>query len=176
MYMDEKMDEGDIISSKELLIGDNDTLDSLSDKMSILGGDLLLDTLPSIINHTNNKIKQNEQEVTYGYNIKKEEEKIDFSKSAIEIRNLVRALNSEPGAYCLLDNKRLKIYEVIILDKKSNTLPGKIIDIEKNGLIVTTKDYLIKIIDIKLEGKKRCLVNEFLNGIKKDNLIDKVLE
>lgn len=176
MYMDSKMDSGDIISQRSIKIDDNDNLDSLYNKLSLLGRDLLIDTLPSIIENTNDRIKQDESLVTYGLNIKKEEERIDFNNKAIDVNNLIRGLSSIPGAYCYLDNKRLKIYKAFVLDKKSNGKIGEIIDIDKYGIIVNCKDYCIKIIDIKLEGKSRCLVCDYLNGIKKNELIGKVLK
>lgn len=165
MYMDKKMDSGDIISQRKIDILDSDILDTLYEKMSYLGRDLLKDTLPSIFEGTNNRIKQDESEVTFGFNITKEEERIDFNKSASEINNLIRGLNSVPGAYCILDDKRLKIYSVEVLDSISKLEPGTIKEFNNNNFIVCTKDYDISIKDLKLEGKKRCFVKEFLNGI-----------
>lgn len=165
MYMDKKMDAGDIISQKSLEIKNTDNLDSIYSSLSTLGSELLIETLPSIINGTNNRIKQNENEVTFGYNISKEDELINFNDSAINIFNKVRGLCSIPGASCYYNGKRLKIYEVEVTNKLSKDIPGKIVEVNKDSLIVTTKDYLIKIKDIKLEGKKRCMVSEYLNGI-----------
>ena len=113
MKMSEKMDAGDIISQEELTIEKDDILDTLYKKMSELGKKLLLETIPTILNNTAKYTKQDETKVTFGYNITKENEKIDFSKSKEEIRNLVRGLNSIPGSFCYLDEKRMKIYEVI---------------------------------------------------------------
>ena len=132
--------------------------------------------LPSIIDKTCTFTKQDESLVTFAYNISKEDEKIDFFKSGLEIKNLIRGLSSIPGAYCYLDNKRLKIYEVEILKETSNKEPGTIIKIDKESIICTCKDSLIKIKDIQLEGKKRCLVKEYLNGININDLIGKVLK
>ena len=176
MYMDKLMDSGDIISQEALEILDEDNLDSLYEKMSLLGANLLIKTLPSIINGTNKRIKQNEEEVTFGYNITKEEEKIDFSKKSKDIYNQIRGLSSIPGAYCLLGDKRLKIYQSEITNQKSISLPGEITKIDKTGIYVNTKDYIIKLIDIKLEGKKRCLVKDFVNGINTKDYIGKILK
>lgn len=165
MYMDKKMDAGDIISQRSLEIKNTDNLDSIYSSLSTLGSELLIETLPSIINGTNNRIKQNENEVTFGYNISKEDELINFNDSAINIFNKVRGLCSIPGASCYYNGKRLKIYEVEVTNKLSKDIPGKIVEVNKDSLVVTTKDYLIKIKDIKLEGKKRCMVSEYLNGI-----------
>jgi len=175
MYMDSKMDSGDIISRKEVEILDTDNLDSLYSKMSLVGADLLLETLPSIIDGTNDRIKQNEDEVTFGFNITKEDELINFKDKAINIFNKVRGLDSVPGASAYLNGKRVKIYKVLVTDKVSKNLPGQIIDIEKDSLVVSTSDYLIKIIELKMEGKKRCKVSEYLNGIQnKKELIGKI--
>ena len=176
MYMDKKMDSGDIISQEAIEIKENDNLDLVYEKMSQLGANLLIKTLPEIINGTNKRIKQNELEVTFGYNITKEEEKIDFNKNAQEIHNRIRGLSSMPGAYCLFEDKRLKIYTSEITEKKSNDIPGKIVKIDKTGMYINTKDYIIKILDIKLEGKKRCLIKDFVNGIKQEDYVGKVLK
>ena len=176
MYMDKLMDSGDIISQEEIEILDNDNLDSLYEKMSHLGANLLIKTLPSIIEGTNNRIKQNENEVTFGYNITKEEEKIDFSKNSKEIHNRVRGLSTVPGAYCIFENQRLKVYNTEITKVESKNQCGTIVDVDKTGISVATKDYIIKLTDIKLEGKKRCHVKDFINGIQKEEYIGKVLK
>lgn len=175
MYMASKMDAGDIISQKSLKIEENDNLDYIYNKMSVLGSELLIDTLPSIFNKTNSRIKQDESLVTFGFNIRKEEEKIDFDKSSTDIHNRIRGLSSIPGAYAILDNKRVKIYESFITDKVSNKGPGTIIDINKDGMYVATKDRIIKITDLKIEGKKRCKIQDFINGVKKEDYINKKL-
>ena len=171
MYMDKKMDAGDIISQKSTPIHEDTTLDELYSRLSYLGRDLLMETLPSIIDGTNNRVKQNEEEVTYGLNITKEEELINFNDSVSNVHNKIRGLSSIPGAYAMLNNKRMKIY----LSEKTNNIskekPGTITDINKNGITVSTKDYDIILKNIKLEGKNRCDVKDFINGIKKENFI-----
>lgn len=176
MYMDKRMDSGDIISQEEINILNEDTLDTLYEKMSNLGANLLVKTLPSILAGTNQRIKQNEKEVTFGYNITKEEEKIDFKNSSREIYNQIRGLSSIPGAYCFLDDKRLKVYQSEITNKKTISTYGEIVNIDKTGIYVNTNDFVIKLTDIKLEGKKRCHVKDFVNGIKKEEYIGKVLK
>ena len=176
MYMDKKMDAGDIISQSKITIDDNDTLDSLYEKMSHLGEKLLIETLPSIINGSNKRIKQEEEKVTYGLNITKEEEKIDFYKPSYNIYNLIRGLSSVPGAYCYLDEKRLKIYMSELTNIKSKKEPGTIEKIDKTGIYVSTIDNVIKITNFKLEGKKRVNIGEFINGIKIDDYLGKVLK
>ena len=158
MYMDKKMDSGDIISQRSINIDDNMILDDLYYKLSILGRDLLMETLPSILNGTNSRIKQNEEEVTYGLNITKEEELINFNDSVSNVHNKIRGLSSIPGAYAMLNNKRMKIY----LSEKTNNIskekPGTITDINKNGITVSTKDYDIILKNIKLEFYRHPLI------------------
>lgn len=177
MYMDSKMDNGDIISQEKIKIEDDDILDTLYYKLSILGRDLLLKTLPNIISGNITRTKQNESEVTFGYNIKKEEEHINFNETSINIHNLVRGLNSFPGAYFIMNDIRVKVYETIVLDKVYSGLVGEIVDLNKQGFIVKTKDTSILIKDIKVEGKKRTKTCDYLNGIKdKKSLIGIVLK
>ncbi|MGN0973709.1 MAG: methionyl-tRNA formyltransferase [Bacilli bacterium] len=165
MYMDEKMDSGDIISQEKITIKDTDTVGILWDKLSVMGAELLLKTLPDIINDNINRIKQNEDEVTYAYNIQREEEKIDFSKTTKEVFNRIRGLNPYPGAYAKLNNKIVKIYDV---EYTKNIHPdkqiGQIIKADKNGIIVSLKDGELIIKSLQMEGKKKTTVKEFVNG------------
>ena len=171
MYMDKRMDAGDIISQRAIPLTIDMNLDIAYEKLAIIGRDLLIETIPSIINGTNNRIHQDENEVTFGYNITKEEEKINFDDTSMNVYNKIRGLSSVPGAYAIINNKRMKVYSSTISDIKSKNLPGVIEDIRNDGIYVNTKDYIIKLTDIKLEGKKRCQVHEFINGIKKEDYI-----
>ena len=175
MSMSEKMDAGDIISQSSLEIGEDEILDSLYERMSLLGANLLLDTIPNIIDGTAKYFPQNEEEVTFGLNITKEEEKIDFNKTVVEIKNRVRGLNSVPGAYIVLEDKRMKVYKVMVDDndyKKGEI--GEIVAVTDDAMVVKCLDGYVKILEIALEGKKRCLVKDYFNGVKKESLVGKV--
>ena len=176
MYMDSKMDSGDIIYQSKIEIGDNDNLDKIYKEMSFLGARTLLEILPQIFEGTNSRIKQDETLVSFGLNITKEEEKIDFNQSSLRIHNKIRGLSSIPGAYALINDKRMKIYESKLTDIPSKNVPGTIVKIDKNGILVSTNDKDIIITDIKLEGKKRCLVKDFINGINVSNYLKKRFE
>ena len=178
MKMSEKMDAGDIIAQRSLKIGNDEILDSLYQRMSILGKELLLDTLPDILDGAVKYFPQNEEEVTFGFNIMKDDEKIYFESNVNDVCNLVRGLNSVPGAYTILDGKRMKIYEVekvIDNDYKKGEI-GEIVAVLDDGMIVRCNDGYIKILEIALEGKRRCKVRDYFNGIKKDSLVGKVLK
>ena len=176
MYMDTKMDAGDIISQESIEIFDTDTVESLHDRLSIIGSKLLIKTLPDIINGTNSRIKQNEDEVTFGFNITREEELLDFSKTKREIFNQIRGLNPFPGAYFFLDNKIVKVYDTVIIDDISykDKENGTIVKLDNNGLYIKVKDGLVVIKELKYEGKKKMKIKDFLNGYK-DNIIGKVV-
>lgn len=176
MYMDVKMDSGDIISQREVKILDSDNLESLHDKLSEVGTSLLLDTLPSIIDGSNSRTKQNEDEVTYAYNIKREEEHIDFSKTSREVFNLIRGLCPVPSSNAILDEKEMKIYKSTISSKNYNGEYGEIVDITKEGIVVKTGDTAIILTEVKPFGKKKMDANSYVNGIGKNNLIGKVFK
>lgn len=176
MYMDVKMDSGDIISQRETVIEDIDNLESLHDRLSIMGKELLLDTMPSIISGTNNRMKQDLGEVTFGFNILRSEEHIDFSKTSREVFNLIRGLSPVPGANAIFDDREMKIYESIISDKKVGGKCGEITNIYKNGIGVCTGDGEIILTSIKPFGKKRMDAASYLNGVDKESLVGKVFE
>lgn len=177
MYMAEGMDSGDIITQKEIPIEENDTAETLHDKLSILGRDLLIETLPSIINGTNQRIKQDDANVTYGFNIKREDEHILFNKTSRQIYNQIRGLNSWPGAYCLYDGKVLKVWS----SRESNAYPetnifGQITNIYKDGFGVKTGNGEIVITSVQPEGKKKMNAIDFINGENnKGSIIGKIL-
>ena len=175
MYMDEGMDSGDIITQKEIDILDNDTASTLHEKLSKLGSELLIETLPSIIDGTCTRIKQDESKVTFAKVIKPEDEKIDFNKTSYEIYNQIRGLNSFPGAYFILDDKRIKVFESYIPDEYfPEKLNGEIVKIYKDGIGIKTNSGVIVLTVIKPEGKSEMLVSNYLNGIK-ENLIGKIV-
>lgn len=174
MYMNNKMDEGDIISQKETKIEESDTLETLHDRLSLIGRDLLIETIPNIINNSINRIKQNNEEATYGYNITKEDEKINFNKTAREVFNQIRGLNPHPGAYTTFNGKVLKIWKSETLNNTYEE-PGKIVKLYEDGIGVACKEGEIVFKEVGLEGKKRQTAKDFINGHKKD-LIGSILK
>ncbi|MBQ8132004.1 MAG: methionyl-tRNA formyltransferase, partial [Bacilli bacterium] len=153
-----------------------DNLESLHDRLSVMGRELLLDTLPSIIDGTNERIKQNEEEVTFGYNIQREEEHLDFTKTTREVFNHIRGLCPVPGANAILDGVEYKIYEARMGDTKYQKQCGEISKIYKDGIGVCTSDGEIILTSIKQAGKKRMSVRDYLNGKDGDSLLGKVFE
>ncbi len=175
MYMDVAMDSGDIISQRETEILETDTMETLHDKLQLIGRELLLDTLPSILDGSAKRIKQNSDEVTFAYNIKRDEEYLDFSKTSEELFNQIRGLNPFPGSSCVIGNKEFKVYMSRIQKNDTSNYPsGKVLHIYKDGIGIATKDYELVLTDIKPMGKRRMLASNFINGIKKEDYIGKV--
>ncbi|WP_167954864.1 methionyl-tRNA formyltransferase [Anaerosporobacter faecicola] len=176
MYMGQKMDNGDIISQKSIAIEETDNVGTLHDKLSILGADLLMETLPAIISGQSNQIVQNEEEVTFAYNISREEEHIDFNKTKIEVFNQIRGLNPWPVANTILDEEEIKIYEAVIgEDLYAEQANGEIVKLYKDGIGVKVSDGEIILKTIKPAGKKKMSAKDYVNGWKeKNNLIGKV--
>lgn len=169
MYMAMAMDSGDIISQRSIPITKKDTKGTLFEKLSIVGRDLLLETLPSIIDGTAKRIKQDESEVTYAYNIKKHEERLDLSRSKEELDCQLRAFLPEPGCYLKIDNQRLKIYDGRpsddpLKDTHKGLDNGTIVAVEKRYFRLKVKDGYLDIYEVQLAGKKKTPTFQFLNG------------
>ena len=165
MYMDEKMDSGDIIYQEKVKIEENDNAGTLFDKLSILGSKMIIKVLPYIINGTNKRIKQNENEITYAYNITREEEHILFNKSTRDVYNHIRGLYPWPVGYATLDDKKVKIYSSKIGTSTKYGEAGEIINIYNDAIGVKTLDGEILITELQFEGKKRVFVKDYLNGL-----------
>lgn len=170
MYMAKKMDAGNIISQKEITIGNEETTGELYDRLSVVGADLLLETLPSIIEGTNDSIVQDESLVTYAPTISREQEKLDFNQSAEAIYNQVRGMNPWPGAFTTYQGKAVKIWAGKIHEcdnaKKHHEHQenGTVVKIFKDAIGVKTGDGIYLITELQIAGKKRMLVKDYLNG------------
>ncbi len=172
MYMAKKMDAGDILMQKELVIDTEDTSDSLFKKMASLGASMINNCLEKIENGNITSIKQDENKATYAYNLTKEDELIDFTKTAKEVFNQIRGLSSNPGAYFTLDGIVYKMYSSIISNIVHNQEPGVIIEVTKSTFTVSCgNNSSITFDEIKPEGKNIMKVKEFLNGKGKNIII-----
>lgn len=177
MYMDEKMDSGDILYQKEIKIEDDDDAGTLFDKLSKLGSEMIMDFLPKLISNDFKIIKQDESEVTYAFNITREEEKINFNKTTKEVYNQIRGLYPWPISYTILDDKKVKIYEAKIGNSNKDGQVGEIIEINKDSIGVKTLDGEILITKLQFEGKKMVDVKSYLNGLQdKNSIIGKIFK
>lgn len=165
MYMAEKLDAGDILTQAEVAIGEEDNVGTLHDKLSKVGSDLLAETLPKLLNQELQAIKQNEDQATFAPNIKRSEEKIDWSKSGEDIYNHVRGLNPWPVAYTTLDGSILKIWQAKKLEDGNLAVPGTIIDVQNDGFIVSTgNETAILVTELQPSGKKKMPAKDYLRG------------
>ena len=170
MSMVKKMDAGNIIYQKETPISYDETVGELYDRLSTLGAEAIVEAMPAIIEGTNASIPQDESKVTYSPVISREQEKIDFNRPAIEIYNHVRGLNPWPGAYTTYQGKTVKIYQGLVhncpnaMTHHAHQEPGTIVKIFKDAIGVKVQDGVYIITEFQLEGKKRMLVKDYLNG------------
>ena len=171
MYMDKGMDTGDIIKKATIPIAPDDQLDTLSHKLSVLGAQLMLENLPSIIDGTNERTRQNDEEATLAPLIKREHEHLDFAKTKEDLYNLLRALSPNPYPYFILDGLEYKVVEAKPIDGCGT--PGTITEVGDDYLIIMGSNGGLKITKIKPFGKTIMLVRDYFNGIKKTTLIGK---
>ena len=165
MYMAKKLDAGDIIAQRAIDIEKEDDVGTMHDRLSFLGADLLKETLPAIINGTNNRQPQDDSKATFASNISRDDEKIDWQQPAEVIYNHIRGLSPWPVAYTIMDDANMKLYAAHIVSNKDGK-PGEIIETTKKAIIVGTGSQdAIALTDIQVAGKKRMLAANYLSGV-----------
>lgn len=167
MRMDAGLDTGDMIAKVVVPIAKDETGESLFDKLSQAGAELLVKTLPSLADKTAVYEKQPKESPTpYAAMITKEMGNLDFHKSAEELERLVRGLNSWPSAYTKLNGKTLKIWKAEVIEKKTKdiVLPGTVIMADESGFYIQTGKDILSVLELQLEGKKRMEASAFLRG------------
>ena len=164
MQMDIGMDTGDMIAKREVVIGEEETGGGLFDKLAEVGAKLCVETMVAIENGTATRTPQNHDEATHVSMISKELGNINWNQSAVEIERLIRGLNPWPSAFTKLDGKTFKIWKAKVLDKTSDVEPGCVANVEKDVLEVQTKDGVLSLLEVQLEGKKRMEIDAFLRG------------
>ena len=140
MYMVKKMDAGDIISQRSIPIEDTDDSGTMFKKLSLLGRDLLLETLPKLISGDVNPVAQDPDKVVFSPNITSEQEQIDFRLPARLIDAKVRGLRPAPLGNMVIDGLRTKIYDVTPLEEKTDLEPGKVVRVTKHQLVIAAGD------------------------------------
>lgn len=162
MRMDAGIDTGPVFATREIPITDTDDADSLSGKLAVLGGDLLVETLPSILDGTAEAIPQTETGATYARMLKKEDGLLDFQSTVQELSNRVRALYPWPGTYLIFENQPLKILKTMIL-MDSHGKPGTRSIIDGKPVIFCGQGALL-LEEVQPAGKKSMDGKTFLNG------------
>ena len=184
MFINEKMDEGDMLLKKEVKIGEDETLGEVWDKLSTVGANLLVKTIEKIEDGTIKRIPQDskgQEKPTYAPMLDKSIAQIDWeNKTAKEIKNLVRGLNPIMGAYTFINNKKIKIWKAQVLDEKdfaqqyeysvedlNNKKYGEVLIADsKKGLFIKAKEGIISVLEIQAENARKMDVLDFLRGNK----------
>jgi methionyl-tRNA formyltransferase len=176
MYMDIGMDTGDMILKEEVEIGEDETTGELWDRLSIIGGNLLVKTLRQIEEGTAKRIPQGE-DFSIAPMLNKEMSKIDWeNNTAAQIKNLVRGLNPIMGASCSLNGKKIKFWKVEKIEEENEAfdvedlkekIPGTVLlSDSKKGLYIKAKEGIISVLEIQGENAKRMNIGDFLRGNK----------
>lgn len=166
MYMEEKLDAGDMIAQEKVVIEKTDHVGILHDKLAKVGADLLEETLPKIFANKINPIKQDEHLATFAPNITRDDEKIDWKKSHVDVYNQIRGLRPWPVAYTTYKDERMKIWWASVVNARfPNHKPGEIVKVNNSSFtVVCGNEKAVQIEEIQPAGKKQMTVEEFLRG------------
>ncbi len=178
MEMVKKMDAGEMISQAAFDIDINDTTADVFAKMEDVACDLILKTLPTVFDKTFTLTKQPEDEVTYSPNISKEQEYIDFDDTALNVHNKIRGLVSFPVGHTYINDIRIKLFKSELTKTKAADV-ATVADIDNDAIYINCRDYVIKLVEIQVAGKKKMAISDYLNGnldIKKGDKVGMVCE
>lgn len=165
MYMEKAMDAGDILSQKAIPILEDDTTGSMFEKLSILGRDLLMETIPALIKGEITGVKQNEEEVTFAYNISPEQEILNLNEEASILINKIRGLLPTPAANMVIKGDTFKIYQAKVSELTHNESIGTIIGKTKKYFTVACGNgTALDIYELQVSGKRRMMATDFING------------
>lgn len=167
MFMVMKMDAGPILAQQSTPIHLTDDVGTIQNRLAIIGGNLLIETIPKVVSGSIHPQPQDESKVNFARNIKPEEEKLDLTKSAKVVFDHVRAFHPWPVAHLLIDGNKLKIYKVEIGERepKINARCGEVVCIDDLGVHVATSDGAIILKRVQFQGKSVLSIHEFMNGI-----------
>ena len=170
-FLKHEIDTGDIIFREKMPIGDDEIVGEIHDKMMILGAETLLKTVQAIDSQNVIPQPQPNEAATHAPKIFHETCQIDFSKTVLEVHNFVRGLSPYPTAWTVLEGLKLKVFRT----SKEMTPPqyetGKLVSDGKSYLKIACSDGFVHLLDIQLEGRKRMLIRDFLNGYNVDRYL-----
>ena len=163
MKMVAAMDAGAMYAKKEVIIDEDDNSTSLFNKMADAAKELILEYLPLYIDGKLPEIEQDENKVTFCPTIKPEQERLDLNLDVRAINGWIRGLSDHPGAYFLLEDKKLKVFKAKIVNENEGNV-GEIVRADKGGLVVQLKGGQLALLELQKEGKNRMDYKSFLNG------------
>jgi len=164
MLMGEGLDTGDILLKEETPIGENETAGELFDRLSIIGGSLLIRTLEELERGSIVPLPQDESKATYAPMLSKELGHINWNMDSKQVHNLIRGVNPWPGAYCFYEEKMLKILNADYVEGPENEVPGKVIKAQKGVLEIACRRGKIIVKQIQELGGKKMDIGAYLNG------------
>ena len=172
MQMDVGLDTGDMLEKIIVPLDKDETGGSLHDKLSVLGGDIILNVFEKIKNGTLTREKQDDEAATYCGKLDKTMGLLDFSKPVAQLERLIRGLNPWPCAYTSLDGKNLKLWKADVVsfnelqdvEHIDDSEYGTILKVTKDAIIVKALDGVLSIKELQLEGKKRMDAADFIRG------------
>ena len=165
MFTDKGMDTGDILLTRETPIGPAENAGELTDRLAVMGAQLLIETIRALEAGTLARTPQDHAAATYEPKMDKELGRIDWSKSAQELDWLVRGTTPWPGAFTTLGEQTIKVFELDILDGPASGAPGEIVAADaKRGLVVSCGDHDVALAQIQMPGAKRMNAKDYLRG------------
>ncbi len=164
MQMNVGMDTGDILATKVIPITEDDTAGTMFDKLSVLGGELITETLPKLEAGEITPVPQDEELSSKCGKITKEMGHINWNMSAVKIRNLVQAMDPWPSSFTRIGGKTLKIWSAKAWNEIKKGAPGTVCEVTKESFLVNTGSGQLEVFEVQLEGKKRMKVKDFLLG------------
>lgn len=175
MYMEAQLDAGAMLWQKAIPILNTDNLETMYQKLAELGASGLQELLQPFFDHDIIPIDQSEHEVTYAYNIKREQMRLDWTQSNRMIYNHVRGLYPKPATFSVLKGQEMKIFIVEVIDEPYDVVPpGTIVKIDKKNCWIATGQGLIAMKELQLSGKKRQTISDVLNGAGKALFVEGV--
>jgi methionyl-tRNA formyltransferase len=167
MLVEKKVDSGPILMQKEMIVSGEDTTGTLTEKLAVLGADMLVEIIPDWVAGKIQPLRQDESQASYTRLENKEDGKLNWSLSAVEISRMVRAYQPWPGCFTTLNNVRLKIIKAVPLQDAPPGKTGEIVALPRNGparVAVCTGNGLLGLVTVQLEGKKEMPAADFVAG------------
>lgn len=165
MQMIKKMDAGDIFYQKSININEDDTTSILFDKLMVVGQEAVREFLPDFFNNNYTRIKQDEDKVTFAYNISKEMEFVSFDRDYETVVNHIRGLISWPIGYGIIEDKKIKLHDVKRVNKKTDEANGTLLGLSDGLLEIACDNKVVGIATLQLEGKGKVSAKDFFNGV-----------
>lgn len=168
MQMDAGIDTGDMLYRKEIPLEAEDTYETLHDRLTVLGGEAIVEALKLLEQGKLKPEKQDDTKSCYAPLIRKEDGELDFSRPAAELERLIRGMTPWPSAYTGYRGRQLKVWKALAEPERDTAghVPGEVLLVEKDAVTVAAGGGALKLLELQLEGKKRMSVHDFLLGVK----------